>query len=163
MKKPRFALALASTAVVATLGAAVALADDTETPLKTAVNEVRTAGVALFEWYQDSDRALPPFDGGEEVTSVDVAAATPLDAAAARQRALPAVAVERLDRLDPWGHAYEIRLGNGTNAPTLVVRSAGPNGRFEGTRYGVGPFHEGDSADDVVWADGYFLRWPVRR
>jgi hypothetical protein len=165
MKKPLVAAAfqLSVAPVVAANDTAVALASDSSTPLRSAVDQVRSTGVALWEWYRDSRRPMPPLPGGESDSPIEIGRANPIDAAAARQRALPLVVVERLEGVDPWGHAYEVRLGDGRQAPTLVVRSAGANGRFEGDRYATGAFTSGDRDDDIVWADGFFVRWPEKR
>lgn len=65
-------------------------------------------------------------------------------------------------RLDGWGRPFEL-MGwpeNVFNTEVFAIRSAGPNGRFEGPRYEVGTWTSGAPSDDIVWADGFFVRWP---
>jgi len=64
---------------------------------------------------------------------------------------------------DRWGTRLEI-LGAPENLfgrEQLALRSAGPNGRFDGDRVPIGGWHPGDGNDDIVWVDGAFQRWPV--
>lgn len=163
MRLDRHAIAPTLLALASLTVATAEAADEKNVKLVAAVTEVRTAGVALWEWFRATGRPVPALEGGENVGLVDVSPAAPVDVAAARETGLPAPVVERLQGLDPWGHPYEVRLGDGSQAPTLVVRSAGANGRFEGDQYTVGTFAIGAADDDVVWADGYFLRWPGGR
>jgi hypothetical protein len=59
---------------------------------------------------------------------------------------------------DAWGGAYEYRV---EAAPSYrrAVRSAGADGNFSGTLYGLG--HAVDGWEDLVWADGLGVRTPV--
>ena len=42
----------------------------------------------------------------------------------------------------------------------IAVRSAGADGSFDTTTYQVGPFVATDYSQDIVWAGGFFIRWP---
>ncbi len=64
---------------------------------------------------------------------------------------------------DGWGHPLELygsALGNMLDARVLLIRSPGRDGLFEGGEYEVGSFAVKDYDSDIVWADGYFVRWP---
>ena len=50
-----------------------------------------------------------------------------------------------------------------TGELVMSVRSPGADGRFDGDRYAVGSFDSADANADIVWVDGYFVRWPKRQ
>jgi hypothetical protein len=43
----------------------------------------------------------------------------------------------------------------------MSARSAGADGKFSGDVYAVRPYPQGDATQDLVWADGYFVYWPL--
>jgi hypothetical protein len=62
---------------------------------------------------------------------------------------------------DGWGHPLEVYVGSDLLAPAVfLIRSPGRDGVFETEEYEVGPFPRRDYDADIVWAAGYFLRWP---
>lgn len=63
---------------------------------------------------------------------------------------------------DSWGRPLQFCLErrlNGANQQ-YGVRSAGNDGEWENDPYQVGGFPETRLSGDLVWMDGYFLRWP---
>jgi hypothetical protein len=44
----------------------------------------------------------------------------------------------------------------------MAIRSAGRDGAFSGDTYTAGAFDPLDYDQDIVWADGVFIRWPQR-
>lgn len=71
--------------------------------------------------------------------------------------------IRNLPVKDRWGNRIEI-LGAPENLfgyELLALRSAGPNGRFDGDRVPIGAWGPGEANDDIVWADGSFQRWPA--
>jgi hypothetical protein len=134
-------------------------------PLVRTVDVLRTVGRALYAWAGDhpveAARAESPEAGA--VTSVDLSDLPALSPEAAASLLVPAYLAE-LPAADGWGHPLEIRLSTAPTAPRrFAVRSPGADGRFEGSRYEVGSFAPDDPEADVVWADGYFVRWPARQ
>ncbi len=65
--------------------------------------------------------------------------------------------------VDGWKNEIEYYF-DGTAIPPrrFLIRSAGCRGRFEGTVYVVGPFDPTAYDQDIVWADGQFVRWPSK-
>jgi hypothetical protein len=64
---------------------------------------------------------------------------------------------------DAWGNRLEFCLrtsGSPATSYVLGVRSAGPDGAFEGATYSPGPFPALQLQYDIVWLDGFFMRWP---
>ena len=43
----------------------------------------------------------------------------------------------------------------------MAVISPGRGGTTDGSTYSVGSFAPTDYDNDIVWADGYFVRWPA--
>ncbi|MEO1087262.1 MAG: M56 family metallopeptidase, partial [Acidobacteriota bacterium] len=66
-----------------------------------------------------------------------------------------------LPKKDGWGYALAYCLEVDAEAPLLRigVRSPGSDGRFD-DEYTMGSFSSADTAQDVVWINGYFARWP---
>lgn len=64
-------------------------------------------------------------------------------------------------QVDGWGHPIEFYFqGLHVPPPRIVIRSPGCDGRFEGETYETGPFAATDYRQDIVWAEGEFVRWP---
>jgi hypothetical protein len=64
--------------------------------------------------------------------------------------------------VDGWGRPIEVRGWLDPREPGLprfLLRSAGADGRFEDV-YLAGPFPAGRTEQDIVWADGAFVREP---
>jgi hypothetical protein len=168
MRPPRTTRRSASL-VVAALLALLALrptrpsaaAEPGSAKLQAAVTDLRNTGTAMYRWYQDEQKpfrhkaapAVPP--PAEDVTKVPAISYAELKAL------LVPTYLKELPRLDPWGHPYEYRLSQDPEADeVMVVRSAGAGGNFSGNVYEVGAFSPDDASQNVVWKDGYFVRWP---
>lgn len=68
---------------------------------------------------------------------------------------------QELMKRDGWKNPFEIYLDpNATGAHLAAVRSPARGGTFSADSYSVGPFAPTDFNQDLVWADGYFVRWP---
>ncbi len=64
-------------------------------------------------------------------------------------------------QVDGWGNSIEFRFFPGLTSPTsIMLRSPGCDGEFDGERHIAGPFLATDYQRDIVWADGYFVSWP---
>ena len=66
---------------------------------------------------------------------------------------------------DGWGHPFEFYKNDNLLANTvMLIRSPGRDGVFTeangSTMYTVEPFEFSNYDEDIVWADGYFIRWP---
>jgi len=63
--------------------------------------------------------------------------------------------------MDGWGYSYELYLNTSSLAEEIMsVRSAGRDGVFAGSSYVAGPFDPESFDEDIVWSDGFFIRWP---
>ena len=137
-----------------------AAADTAAARLKSAVSDMRNAGTAMYAWYLD---ALEPrrHKGRAATPDLEDVAKVPLISYADLAKTLVPKYIRALPQTDPWGHPYEYRLSQDPEADeVMVVRSAGAHGAFSGNVYKVGGFPAGDASQDLVWKDGYFVRWP---
>ncbi len=64
---------------------------------------------------------------------------------------------------DGWGYGMEYYANPETvlGAQAIAIRSSGRNGDFDDLTYTVGPFVSTDYDQDIVWADGLFIRYPA--
>jgi prepilin-type N-terminal cleavage/methylation domain-containing protein len=135
---------------------------------KRTVGEMRNAGTAMFSWVTEQHSAAAAGDDpmwsvndyGEGWTKFDEV----------RERLEPRH-IQTLPRKDGWGHDYHYFLAKppfpamGTDDPAarfVYVRSMGRGTDYDGPSYTVGPFNATNYIQDIVWADGYFIRWPGR-
>lgn len=62
---------------------------------------------------------------------------------------------------DGWGHELEFYCNSNLLANNVfLVRSPGKDGKFSGTSYDKGEFDAASHDEDIVWMDGFFLRYP---
>jgi general secretion pathway protein G len=63
---------------------------------------------------------------------------------------------------DGWGSELEyfLKVVDFNAEDASGIRSPGSDGIFDGTTYSMAPFVSTDYKQDIVWADGLFVRWP---
>ena len=71
--------------------------------------------------------------------------------------------IANVPRHDAWGHDFEyfLRSENLLAGRVMLIRSTGFDGVFSSDTYELAPFLATDFDQDIVWADGIFVRWPV--
>lgn len=139
-------------------------ASDGEAQRRT-IADIRNTGTAMFSWLTDqvgaaaagqsqSDKASPPVNlkqypviSAEELTEILV------------PQYLSAV-----PETDGWGHPYEyyLNVADPMAQQVMMIRSPGKDGKFSETDYSVSSFTPSDFDEDIVWADGFFVRWPQK-
>lgn len=63
---------------------------------------------------------------------------------------------------DGWGNTYEYgQSSNLLGQQVMGVRSSGNDDSFTNQTYSIGPFIATNYAQDIVWADGFFVRFPA--
>ena len=60
---------------------------------------------------------------------------------------------------DAWGHPFEVWRNDGGFVRSILIRSPGSDGVFEGDAYDTGPYLPTDYDNDIVWHGGYFIRY----
>lgn len=154
---PSFVLATA----LAIAPAVAALDEPSPDPQQASIESIRTLGRALYAWYGDhySTAFGAAADGRQRF---DLAEIPRLSGPELRHALVPTYLTEVPER-DGWGRPFDVRLFQGRRGElVMAVRSAGSDGRWEATSYTVGDFPVAETEHDLVWVDGYFVRWPSR-
>lgn len=129
-----------------------------------AIADLRNVGTAMFSWYVDAmgvrhQSELPQSDA--EPTSVRFDSVPAISHGELTKVLVPKY-LAAVPEKDPWGNAYEYRLNTADlQAETIMaLRTPGCDGKTAGETYAIGSFPAGDGTEDLVWMDGYFVRWP---
>lgn len=122
---------------------------------KRTVEEMKLVGNALFAWVTDQVGA------GAAGQSVSLYLYRRITTADLEQLLVPNYLPE-LPRHDAWGHPYEYFLDpeNLLRENLFAIRSPGRDGVFSGKEYSHGTFPASQYDEDLVWTDGFWLRWP---
>lgn len=134
---------------------------------KATVMALRNVGTAMFAWFTDQVAAAAAATSAEKPTAtnpktISVSDYPVISATELRALLVPNYIAE-LPEKDGWGHALEFRLNRAdpTAAHIMLIRSPGKDGTFETGSYNIGPYEVTAYANDLVWADGYFITWPM--
>jgi len=125
---------------------------------KTMAN-INSIGKAMLNWVTDQAGAAAAGASTTDVMDLD-------NFESVTHEELDAIMVPvymaAIPNSDGWGTEldYYIKAVNFNDADTLAIRSAGKGGLFDGTTYTMAPFVSTDYKQDIVWADGLFVRWP---
>jgi general secretion pathway protein G len=127
---------------------------------KRTMADERNWGNAAMQWVTDTLGAAAAGQGTYDITNWEGGADT---YSAVRQvLVVDADYITEMPEKDGWRHNYDYRLK--TNKPldpqVMLVRSPGRDGSPTGNA--TGPYDPTLYAQDIVWADGFFLRWPER-
>jgi hypothetical protein len=130
---------------------------DRQRQLQT-VADMRDLGTAMFSWLTDQ---LSAGAAGEQEVDIQL---YPYISGADLERLLVPQYLERVPKLDGWGNPFEVRLSvqDLLAQQVLSIRSAGRDGQYSTSLYKTGSFEPVDYDQDIVWADGFFVRWPQR-
>lgn len=120
--------------------------------------DCRNIGNALMAWVVDNVSAAA---AGADVYDME---SYPLSSYEEMEARLVPTYIQELPRTDGWGHPFEYRVAwdNPRASHVILVRSPGKDGEFSGSTYESGSFDPDDVDQDIVWGDGFFLRWPGR-
>lgn len=120
--------------------------------------DMHEIGSALSAWLVDQVAAAA---AGAQATQFDLAPyGSPIDATALEKTLVPAY-IGILPKRDSWRHRLEFYLrSDNLNADQIMaIRSPARDGKFMDP-YAYGAFPSTDFEQDLVWADGTFVRWP---
>jgi hypothetical protein len=158
-------LACFSVAALATAAASPAPPKGTPEQIRT-ITDMRNVGTAMWQWYKSE---VAPHRS-EQTHKEAVAHSTqpqnmqdiPVISRADLAKILVPKYIAAIPEKDGWGHPYELHLNaSDPNAVTVFgLRSGGADGKFSADTYEIGGFPQDDAKQDVVWVDGYFVRWP---
>ncbi len=129
---------------------------------KRTVADVRNTGTAMFSWLTDQVGAAA---AGQTATEVDLSTGygSSMTGGAAASILVPQYLQSVPDK-DGWKHDYEFYMNTGDvlSRTVLAIRSFGRDGTGAAAKYTVVGFDPTDYDQDIVWADGFFVRWPQK-
>jgi hypothetical protein len=139
-------------------------ATDAEAQKRT-VADIRNTGTAMFSWLTDqvgaaaAGQSQMPDDKRVRLDSYPEISHDEL------QEILTPDYIQQVPEKDGWGNSYEyfLNVKNPLAPNVMTIRSAGRDGRFSDTEYTVTSFDPEDFDEDIVWSDGFFVRWPQRK
>lgn len=130
---------------------------------KRTVADIRNLGTALVSWLDDQGPwpkiAKTGLGKVTRLQSCPVATAERL-----RQMLVPKY-IQDVPTTDGWGRPLEIRLdlqAHQGRQHVMCLRSPGRDGKFSGDAYKIESFPQDDMDQDIVWCDGWFVRWPEK-
>ena len=127
---------------------------------KRTVADMRITGTAMFSWLSDEVGAA---SAGAAVTQVDISQYKAIDLTSLQDLLTPQY-IEIIPVLDGWKKDYQYFLdpNNPLNQQVMAIGSGGrDNSAIAGT-YTVAGFDPTDYDQDILWADGFFVRWPQK-
>lgn len=139
-------------------------ANDAEAQKRT-VADIRNTGTAMFSWLTDQVGAAA---AGQSQTPDDkrfsLDSYPPLSRDELQEILVPSY-IQKVPERDGWGNPYEyfLNVENPLEPNVMSIRSAGRDGRFSGIDYTATAFDPEDFDEDIVWSDGFFVRWPQRK
>ncbi|HEY3567350.1 MAG TPA: prepilin-type N-terminal cleavage/methylation domain-containing protein [Thermoanaerobaculia bacterium] len=127
---------------------------------KRTVADIRIAGTAMFSWLSDEVGAAA---AGAVVTQIDVSQYKAIDISSLQDLLTPQY-IETIPVLDGWKKQYQYFLdpGNPLNQQVMMIGSGGRDRSTLSGTYTVAGFDPTDYDQDIVWADGFFVRWPQK-
>ena len=129
---------------------------------KRVMAEERIVGTAMMQWLTDQVGAAA---AGASINEVDIASyGTALTSQQLAKELVPQY-IETIPERDSWKRPYDyyLKIEDFAGADqVMAVRSAGLGGAYEGDVYTPGAFDPTDYSQDILWADGLFVRWPQK-
>jgi prepilin-type N-terminal cleavage/methylation domain-containing protein len=132
-----------------------------KTKQKRTLADMRITGTALFSWLTDQVGAAA---AGSASSSVDLGSYGTVKTSDDLRTVLVPQYLNAVPRIDGWKVAYEYYLNTAdlTARQVMAIRSKGRDGTAEASSYTVTSFEPTDYNQDVIWADGFFVRWPQK-
>ncbi|RPH57792.1 prepilin-type N-terminal cleavage/methylation domain-containing protein [bacterium] len=126
---------------------------------KRTVADMRNTGTAFFSWLTDVNSAAA---AGQATTTFDTSAYTTCDDGTQLENVLVPQYTQSVPKQDGWKTAYNYCMNAPTAARVLMIQSAGRDTALQSGTLTVEGFDPTDYDQDIIWADGYFVRWPQR-
>lgn len=127
---------------------------------KETLSRIRNLGNAMMSWLTDQVGAA---SAGQSVAVRDYGL-EPTSAGELQEWLHPSDTffyMKDIPMEDGWGHPLEVYVSSELLAASVfMIRSPGRDGVFEAEEYEVHGFPREDYDSDIVWVDGYFIRWP---
>ena len=131
-----------------------------KTKQKRTMADSRNIGNSMMAWLTDQASAAAAgasgtFQLGDWTGTADV------DEIAAQ---LVPTYIQEIPRLDGWKQDFLFRMeiDNPVGERLFLIASGGRDASTPAGTYSIGSFDPTDYDQDIVWADGLFLRWPQK-
>ena len=128
---------------------------------KRTVADERNLGTAMMSWLTDQVGAAAA--GASSTSQWDTADYGTAQGCGVLEGLLVTQYIQKVPCQDGWNNDYEFYLKTGSEVldeQVMAIRSGGRDGSFSSTTYTSGSFTPTDYQQDIVWADGFFVRWP---
>jgi general secretion pathway protein G len=127
---------------------------------KRTLADMRITGTAMFAWLSDEVGAAA---AGAAVTQVDIGDYKSIGLTNLRGLLIPSY-IEHVPDLDGWKRPYEYYLNTADplSQRVMAIGSGGRDGNTLNGTYAVSGFDPTDYDQDIIWADGFFVRWPQK-
>lgn len=124
---------------------------------KRTVADARIVGSAMMAWLTDAVGAA----AAGQSNTVDMAQFSSVTLTELEEQLKP-LYLQQVPILDGWKITFEYYLAvtNPLGEQVMAIRSRGRNGQAEASTYEPGAFTPTDYDQDIVWTDGFFVRWP---
>jgi type II secretion system protein G len=130
-----------------------------KTKQKRTMADTHMVGTAMMSWLTDQVGAAAAGSGSTFLFGSYPAVTTDL-----LQSQLVSQYLQQVPPLDGWKNTFDYRLdvADPGGREVMAIRSRGRDDTAEGDTYTTGGFDPTDYDRDIVWADGFFVRWPQR-
>jgi prepilin-type N-terminal cleavage/methylation domain-containing protein len=124
---------------------------------KRTVSDMKLIGLSWMAWLTDQVGAAA---AGQSEADLVWGNLTDISHEELEQLLVPVYTPE-LPALDGWKFPYEFGLSDDLEVPLpMAIRARGTDAEFDGEEYNQGAFVTTDYQQDIVWAGGFFIRWP---
>lgn len=128
---------------------------------KRTMGDMKVIGTAMFSWLTDQSAAAAAGASG----TVDLTQYGTQLAPSDLTTVLVSQYIQSIPTLDGWQSPYQyyLRTDNPHASQVMAIRSLGRDKTAEGDQYTVTSFDPTDYDRDIVWADGFMVRYPQKR
>jgi prepilin-type N-terminal cleavage/methylation domain-containing protein len=131
---------------------------------KRTVADMRNVGTAEMSWLTDQIAAAA---AGAAVTTINLGSYSTITVAALETRLIPQY-IQDIPQVDGWKNNYWFALdvSDPGGPAAMAITSGGANGKTTAApstgTITPSAFDPTDYDQDIIWADGFFVRWPQK-
>jgi prepilin-type N-terminal cleavage/methylation domain-containing protein len=132
-----------------------------KTKQKRTMADMRITGTAMFSWLSDQVGAAA---AGASSTQVTLGSYGGVKVASDLTSILVPAYLQYVPVIDGWKAPYDyyVNLTALTSRQVVAIRSKGRDFQASSDSYTVTNFDPTDYDQDIVWADGFMVRWPQK-
>jgi type II secretion system protein G len=129
---------------------------------KRTMADMKVIGTAMFSWLTDQSSAAA---AGAVGTAIDLTQYGTQVAPADLSTVLVSQYIQSIPVLDGWQSPFQyyLRTDNPHGTQVMAIRSLGRDKTADGDQYTITGFDPTDYDRDIVWADGFMVRYPQKR